>query len=120
MSISAEQVKELRERTGVGMMECKQALTEAAGDMAKAEDILRKKAGAKVEKKAGRTAAEGAIGLYMSPDRKTAVIVEVNSETDFVAKDDNFTQFTAAVAETIATTNPADVDALRSEERRVG
>src|SRR5204863_3869317 len=102
MGISAEQVKELRERTGVGMMECKQALIEAAGDMDKAEEILRKKAGAKVEKKAGRTAAEGAIGLHVSADRKTAVIVEVNSETDFVAKDDNFTSFAAVVAEIIA------------------
>jgi elongation factor Ts len=112
MSISAVQVKELRERTGLGMMECKQALTEAGGDMQKAEDILRKKAGAKVEKKAGRTAAEGAIGLYQSADRKTAVIVEVNSETDFVAKDDNFTAFAAAVAAAIAAADPTDVDAL--------
>src|SRR5437773_8741453 len=99
MSISAEQVKELRERTGVGMMECKQALIEAAGDMEKAEDILRKKAGAKVEKRAGRTAAEGAIGLYVSADRKAAVITEVNTETDFVAKDQNFTTFAATTAE---------------------
>jgi elongation factor Ts len=112
MTVSATQVKELRERTGLGMMECKQALSEAGGDMGKAEDILRKKAGAKVEKKAGRTAAEGAIGLSLSADRKTAAIVEVNSETDFVAKGDDFTGFANAAAESIVASNPADVDAL--------
>ncbi len=112
MSISAAQVKELRERTGLGMMECKQALTETHGDMGAAEDLLRKKAGAKVEKKAGRTAAEGVVGLNISADRRTAAIAEVNSETDFVAKGDNFSAFANAVAATIATRNPADVDAL--------
>lgn len=112
MSISATQVKELRERTGLGMMECKQALSETSGDMSAAEDLLRKKAGAKVEKKAGRTAAEGAIGIYLSPDRKSAAIAEVNSETDFVAKGDDFIAFAAAVAECIVAHNPADVDAL--------
>lgn len=112
MSISATQVKELRERTGLGMMECKQALSETGGDMEAAAELLRKKAGAKVEKKASRTAAEGAIGLSTSADRKVAVIVEVNSETDFVAKDDTFTHFAAAVADTIVASNPANVDVL--------
>lgn len=112
MSISAAQVKELRERTGLGMMECKQALTETAGDMDAATELLRKKAGAKVEKKAGRTAAEGVIGLSLSADRKLAAIAEVNCETDFVAKGDNFSAFANAVAATAAARNPADVDAL--------
>jgi elongation factor Ts len=112
MSISATQVKELRERTGLGMMECKQALSETGGDMEAAADLLRKKAGAKVEKKAGRTAAEGVIGLNVSSDRKLAAIAEVNSETDFVAKGDNFSAFANAVAAVVAARNPADVDAL--------
>ncbi|HYM98262.1 MAG TPA: translation elongation factor Ts, partial [Aestuariivirgaceae bacterium] len=112
MSISAQQVKELRERTGLGMMECKAALTEVNGDMSAAEDLLRKKAGSKVEKKAGRIAADGAIGMYVSPDRKLAAIVEVNSETDFVAKGDDFIAFAETVAECVAKNNPADVDAL--------
>ncbi len=112
MSISAQQVKELRERTGLGMMECKAALTEANGDMQAAEDILRKKAGAKVEKKAGRTAADGAVGLYLSADGKLAAMIEVNSETDFVAKGDNFMAFAAAVAARLASSNPASLAAL--------
>jgi elongation factor Ts len=112
MSISAQQVKELRERTGLGMMECKSALTEARGDMDAATELLRKKAGSKVEKKAGRTAAEGAIGMYVSPDRKLAAIVEVNTETDFVAKGDDFIAYATAVAECVATNKPAGVDAL--------
>lgn len=112
MSISAQQVKELRERTGLGMMECKSALTETNGDMNAAEDLLRKKAGAKVEKKAGRIAADGAVGVYISADRKTAAVVEVNSETDFVAKGDDFIAFAEAVAACVAQNNPADVDAL--------
>ncbi len=112
MSISAQQVKELRERTGLGMMECKAALAETNGDMEAAADLLRKRAGAKVEKKAGRIAAEGAIGIYLSPDRKTAAMVEVNSETDFVAKGDDFAAFAAAAAECVADKKPLDVDAL--------
>jgi elongation factor Ts len=112
MSISATQVKELRERTGLGMMECKQALTETLGDMTAAEELLRKKAGAKVEKKAGRTAAEGVIGLYLSADRKLAAMTEVNTETDFVAKGDDFSAFANAVAAAVAERNPAGVDAL--------
>jgi len=112
MSISAQQVKELRERTGLGMMECKAALSETNGDMNAAEELLRKKAGAKVEKKAGRTAADGAIGMFISADRKVAAVVEVNSETDFVAKGDDFIAFAEAVASVVAQNNPADIDAL--------
>lgn len=112
MSITAGQVKELRERTGLGMMECKAALTETNGDMEAAADLLRKKAGAKVEKKAGRTAAEGAIGLYTSADGKLAAIAEVNSETDFVAKGDDFMAYANAVARSVTEHQPNDVDAL--------
>lgn len=112
MSISAQQVKDLRERTGLGMMECKAALSEANGDIDTAVDLLRKKAGSKVEKKAGRIAAEGAIGIYMSPDRKLAAMVEVNSETDFVAKGDDFAAFALAAAMRAAKNNPTGVEAL--------
>ena len=114
MTITAAQVKELREQTGLGMMECKQALVEAGGDKDKAIDILRKKAGAKVEKKAARTAAEGVISIYISEDRKTAAMVEVNSETDFVAKNEEFQQFAAEVARLVAESNPGDVTAVQS------
>ncbi|MHB8454734.1 MAG: translation elongation factor Ts [Acidiferrobacterales bacterium] len=112
MTITAGQVKELRERTGLGMMECKGALTETNGDIDAAIELLRKKAGAKVEKKAGRTAAEGAIGIYVSPDRRLATMVEVNSETDFVAKGDEFMAFAGAIAACIAGANPASLEAL--------
>ncbi|HEY5682545.1 MAG TPA: translation elongation factor Ts [Sulfuricaulis sp.] len=112
MSISAQQVKELRERTGLGMMECKVALTETDGDMDAAADLLRKRAGAKVEKKAGRIAAEGTINIFVSPDRKSAAMVEVNCETDFVAKAEEFLAFAASVAVRVANKQPADVDAL--------
>jgi len=112
MTISATMVKDLRERTGLGMMECKAALTETGGNMDAAIDLLRKKAGSKVEKKAGRTAAEGAIGVWLSPDRKLAAMVEVNSETDFVAKGEDFQAFANGVASAIAKHNPADVNAV--------
>jgi len=112
MSISAQQVKELRERTGLGMMECKVALTETHGDMEAATDLLRKRAGAKVEKKSGRIAAEGSIGIYVTPDRKTAAMAEVNCETDFVAKGDDFAAFANAAAARVAGNPPASVDAL--------
>ncbi len=85
--ISASMVMDLRQRTGLGMMECKKALTEAGGDLAKAEELLRIKSGAKASKAAGRIAAEGVIGLYVAPDAKTAAMVEVNCETDFVAQE---------------------------------
>lgn len=108
--ISASMVKDLRERSGAGMMECKKALVEAVGDMEAAFDILRKAGAAKAAKKAARIAAEGAIVHRQSGKR--AVLVEVNSETDFVAKDGNFRTFAEAVAETALDHKPADLDAL--------
>lgn len=120
MSISAQQVKELRERTGLGMMECKSALLEAKGDIAAAMEILRKKAGAKVEKRAGRIAADGTIGLYARADGKLAALVEVNSETDFVAKGEDFQAFANAVAACVAAHDPADVEALYALPLRAG
>jgi elongation factor Ts len=110
--VSASLVKELRERTGLGMMECKKALTEAGGDLAKAEELLRIKSGAKAGKAASRVAAEGVIGAYLSGDAKAGALVELNCETDFVAKNDDFVAFAQALAELVATKNPADVAAL--------
>src|ERR1700675_1653953 len=110
--INAGMVKELREATGLGMMECKKALTEANGDMRKAGELLRIKSGAKASKVAGRIAAEGAVSVHIAADGKTGALVEVNCETDFVAKDANFAGFVKAVAEAAAKGNPADVDAL--------
>jgi elongation factor Ts len=110
--ITAALVKELRELTGLGMMECKKALEEAGGDLKKAEELLRIKSGAKASKAAGRVAADGAIGTYLSGDGKTGALVEVNAETDFVAKNPDFTAFTQAVAKLVAEKNPADVEAL--------
>ncbi len=110
--ISASMVMELRQRTGLGMMECKKALTESAGDLAKAEDLLRVKSGAKASKAAGRIAAEGVIGLFVAPDAKAGAMVEVNCETDFVAKNDDFRAFASEVAQLIARHAPADVAAL--------
>ena len=96
--ISASLVKELRERTGLGMMECKKALTETDGDLTKAEDLLRIKSGSKASKVAGRIAAEGAIAVHISDDGKAGAIVEVNCETDFVGKDANFLKFASDIA----------------------
>lgn len=110
--ITAALVKELRELTGLGMMECKKALEEAGGDMKKAEDLLRIKSGAKAGKMAGRVAAEGAIGVYVSADRRLGALVEVNCETDFVAKDENFTGLVKAVAELAAVKGITNVEAL--------
>ena len=110
--ITAGMVKELRSRTGLGMMECKKALEEAGGDMNKAEDLLRIRSGAKASKVAGRVAAEGTIGIYLSGDRKLGALVEVNCETDFVAKDQNFAGFARAVAELAATGSITDVGSL--------
>src|SRR5882672_3224063 len=110
--ITASMVKELRNRTGLGMMECKKALEEAGGDMNKAEDLLRIKSGAKASKVAGRVAAEGTIGIHLSGDRKLGALVEVNCETDFVAKDQNFAGFAKAVAELAAAGGITDVEAL--------
>jgi elongation factor Ts len=110
--ITAGMVKELREKTDAPMMECKKALTEAAGDMAKAEEILRVKLGNKATKAATRVAAEGVVGMFLSADGKLGAVVEVNSETDFVAKNDEFIALSRGCAELVATKNPADVAAL--------
>ncbi|MDR1806221.1 MAG: translation elongation factor Ts [Clostridium sp.] len=110
MAFTAKDVQTLRERTGVGMMDCKKALTEADGDMEKAIDFLRERGLAAAAKKAGRIAAEGAVVAYQAGE--VAVLLEVNSETDFVAKNAEFQGFATAVAKTVAETNPADVDAL--------
>jgi len=110
--ITASMVKELREKTDAPMMECKKALTEADGDMAKAEEILRVKLGNKASKAASRVAAEGVVGIHISPDASLGAIIEVNCETDFVAKNDDFLAFTKALAELVAKDNPADVAVL--------
>ena len=110
--VTAAMVKELREQTGLGMMECKKALAEADGDMKKAEELLRIKSGAKASKAAGRIAAEGVIGLHVGSDGKTAAMVEVNCETDFVAKNDEFKAFANGIARLVAESNPADTSAL--------
>lgn len=110
--ITASMVKELRELTGLGMMECKKALTETSGDMKAAEDLLRIKSGAKANKAAGRVAAEGVIGLYISPNGKNGAMVEVNCETDFVAKNDEFINFAENLAELVSIKNILDVTAL--------
>ena len=110
--ITAGMVKELRELTGLGMMECKKALEEAGGDMKKAEELLRIKSGAKASKAASRVAADGAIGAYLSPDARSGALVEVNAETDFVAKNPDFIAFVQAVAKLAAEKKPADVAAL--------
>jgi elongation factor Ts len=112
MEITASMVKALRERSGAGMMECKKALNEANGDEEAALEILRKKGEAQAGKKAGRIAAEGVIGSYLSDDGATAALVEVNCETDFVAKEPAFVEFANAVAELAATQQPADLAAL--------
>ena len=112
MSISASQVKELREHTGAGMMDCKRALEETSGDMEAAIDFLRKKGAASAERKAGRIASEGIIGQWISDDGTQAVMVEVNCETDFVAKDESFGDFVAQVLQVIAVNRPTDLDAL--------
>jgi elongation factor Ts len=110
--ISASKVMELRQRTGLGMMECKKALTESQGDMGKAEELLRIKSGAKASKAADRVAAEGVIGLFVAQDGKHGAIVEVNCETDFVAKNDDFKAFAGEIARLVAERNPADLAAL--------
>jgi elongation factor Ts len=112
MAISAAQVKELRERTGLGMMECKAALTETDGNMEAAIDLLRTKAGAKVDKKAHRVAAEGAIGAHVDARGQVGALVEVNSETDFVAKEERFVAFAQSLAALVVDHNPADLEAL--------
>ncbi|HEX6792576.1 MAG TPA: translation elongation factor Ts [Casimicrobiaceae bacterium] len=110
--ISASRVMELRQRTGLPMMECKKALTEAEGDLGKAEELLRIRSGAKASKAASRVAAEGVVGIAVAPDAKTAAMVEVNCETDFVAKNDEFRAFANEIAQVVVREQPADVDAL--------
>lgn len=112
MAFTAQDVKNLREITSCGMMDCKKALTETDGDMDKAVEYLREKGLATAAKKAGRIASEGIVKVYMTDDKKTAVVLEVNSETDFVAKNDEFQAFVTNVAKVIAEKNPADVEAL--------
>lgn len=115
-NITASLVKELRERTGLGMMECKKALVEADADIEVAIDNLRKSSGLKAAKKAGRTAAEGIAATRVSDDGKRAIIVEVNCETDFVARDDNFLGFVDTVVEKAFASNQTDVEALMAGE----
>ena len=115
-NITAALVKELRERTNAGMMDCKKALVESDGDMDKAIDWLREKGLAQAAKKAGRIAAEGAVVAYMTPCGCTGALVEVNCETDFVANTDNFKNFANAVAKHVALANPADLDELMKQK----
>jgi elongation factor Ts len=112
VAITASLVKELRERTGSGMMECKNALVESDGDIEAAAEAMRKSGAAKADKKAGRVAADGAIKVLVTEDRSTAVILEINSETDFVAKDDNFQAFADGVLQTILQQKPSSVEEL--------
>lgn len=111
-AISASMVKELRELTGLGMMECKKALTETDGDIKAAEDLLRIKSGAKASKAAGRIAAEGVVGTYIAADGQNGALVEVNCETDFVAKNDDIIKFANDLAELVTAENVTDVQAL--------
>lgn len=110
--ITAQMVKELREMTGLGMMECKKALTETSGDMKAAEDLLRIKSGAKASKAAGRTAAEGMVAAHIARDGKSGALVEVNCETDFVARNEDFISFAHNLAELLTTQSIADNEAL--------
>lgn len=112
--ITAAMVKELREATGLGMMECKKALVEANGDFKLAEEQMRIKSGAKASKAASRVTAEGVVSAFIAQDGKTGAVVEVNCETDFVAKSDDFMAFAKNVAETVVQNDPADIDALLS------
>ena len=115
MAITAAMVKELRELTGAGMMDCKKALGETDGDMDAAVEFLAKKGLAKAEKKAGRIAAEGIVSLKVSEDAKKAVAVEVNSETDFVAKNEKFQNYVAEVAAQAMNTTATDIDGFLAE-----
>ncbi len=116
MAITASMVKELREMTGVGMLECKKALTETDGDMEKAVEYLREKGLAASAKKAGRIASEGLVDIYVSEDKKSAAIVEVNSETDFVAKNQTFKDYVANVAKQAASSSAANMDEFFEEK----
>ena len=113
--VTAALVKELREKTGAGMMDCKKVLTETDGDLEKAAELLREKGITKAAKKSGRVAAEGMVEAYISEDEKVGAIVEVNSETDFVAKNEEFRTFVMDVAKQIVKNNPESVEALLAE-----
>src|SRR4051812_12793478 len=110
--VTAGMVKELREMTGLGMMECKKALQETGGDIGKAEEFLRIRSGAKASKAAARVAAEGVVGMYVSPDAKLGALVEVNCETDFVARNEDFLGFANGLARIVAEDNPSDAENL--------
>ena len=112
MQITAAMVKELRERTGAGMMECKKALTEAGGDMEAAADQMRITGLAKADKKSGNTAAEGVVNIKLSDDGKRFAIIEVNSQTDFAAKAEDFVGFVNSVTDAVLNDSPADVDSI--------
>ena len=114
--VTASLVKELREKTGAGMMDCKKVLTETDGDLEKAAELLRERGIAKAAKKSGRVAAEGLVEAYVAEDGKIGAIVEVNAETDFVAKNEEFKTFVMNVAKQVAKTNPKDVETLLAEE----
>ena len=114
--ITAELVKELREKTGAGMMDCKKVLTETDGDMDRAIELLRERGIAKAAKKSDRIAAEGLVAAYVTADKKVGALVEVNAETDFVAKNADFRAFVADIVEQVAVKNPADVEALLAQE----
>ncbi len=114
--ITASQVKDLREKTGAGMMDCKKVLTETDGDMEKAIELLRERGIAKAAKKSGRIAAEGLVEAYITEDGKVGSVVEVNAETDFVAKNEEFKTFVANVAKQVAEKNPKDVEDLLAQE----
>lgn len=116
MNITASMVKDLRTQTGAGMMDCKKALVEAEGDIAKAVDILREKGLSQAAKKASHVAAEGAVGSAVSEDGKTGTILEVNCETDFVGTNEDFRNLAASIADQILAVNPADVEALLDSE----
>ena len=116
--VTASLVKELREKTGAGMMDCKKVLTETDGDMEKAIELLRERGIAKEEKKSGRVAAEGLVESYISEDGKIGAVVEVNSETDFVAKNEEFKTFVMNVAKQIVETNPKTVEELLAQEAK--
>ncbi|MGE4500547.1 translation elongation factor Ts [Hydrogenovibrio thermophilus] len=120
MAVTASMVKELREMTGAGMMDCKKALGETDGNMEEAVEFLRKKGMAGADKKAGRTAAEGVIAIAVSDDQKKAAIVEVNCETDFVAKGDEFKTFADEIAAIVLATGQVDIDALMGEKMANG
>lgn len=120
MAFTAQDVKNLRERTGCGMMDCKKALQEANGDMDKAVELLREKGMAAADKKAGRIAAEGVVYAVADNKNKVGAVVEVNSETDFVAKNEGFQQFVKDLAEVIMRENPADLDALMDKKMGAG